>query len=69
MPDLTVLIQVGSVGAFIYYALKNNAEWRTYLSDQNGKLSHALDKVATALEKQNDKLDKMYWELSKRNRH
>lgn len=44
-------LQLGALGAFIYYTLNNNREWRNYLTERNGKLEKALDRLSDTLSK------------------
>jgi len=38
--------QVPALSIVLFFLYKNNQEWRTYLSERNGKLENALKDIA-----------------------
>ena len=48
---ISLLIQFPIVGMFVWFVLKNNNEWRTYLTERNSKLEKTLEKHADVLDK------------------
>lgn len=41
----------GAFAIFAWYAWQNNKEWRMYLTERNGKLEKALDRISHILER------------------
>lgn len=46
-----LVIQGGALGLFVWYTLRNNQDWRTYLTERNSKLEKALDKLSEAIDR------------------
>ena len=47
--EIDALLQGGGLALFVWFVIQNNREWRLYLSERNGKLEKALEKLGNAL--------------------
>ncbi len=55
---LQIAIQAPFVALFVWFVLKNNREWRKYLTERNSKLEKAFDAHNKTLEKVNEAQEK-----------
>lgn len=53
-----MLAQAPIVGIFVFFVLKNNEQWRKYLSERNGKLESFIQKNTEVLDKLREHIDK-----------
>lgn len=46
---LQILVQIPVVAAFVWYALRSQANFQRYLEERNGRLEKALESLAAEL--------------------
>lgn len=54
---LEIIAQVPIVGIFVYFVLKNNQEWRKYLTERNGRSEVAMGKMVETLGKMREAIE------------
>lgn len=54
MENLSLLLQAPLIGSFIFFVLRNNSEWRSFLKEQNVDFTETLNKHTVALDKLSD---------------